>query len=768
MQLQKSSKYDKLYLPHQKQMIFNDGDNELHPVVIKLPDPPDIHYIDGYGLPPDQQKFQKVVEPPRLKLLSETCLDRAQQKFEGKMVAYMQQVYFWQSLNDDSDNYKEEIAFIKKQIWHLFYGYWCFIFGRPTWIPPKHYTYLNFYYPTAVKDNRIEYRDEDRIVKTIEHYCDTTTETFKDVDDKGNALKNDRGVYEMVDVGHRTCIGDIHPKRRRKGVTMQNCCDAIHTLITGRERHCIVQADTGQSAEDIYIDHILPAWKRWPIYLKPIYDGDASAKAGVYLQTPSSVVGGRYLGGYLIWNDSAKEGANDRRKAHFILNDESGKNVNGDVKKRYNIDKLTLIQGAEIHGISRNPSTVEEMLSGGNAFRDLFYDSNFYKRNMVGMTDSGLFRLFRSIWQGSDGYIDEWGYSVTGDPTEAQLKNPPPGSQYKVLGMGSKQYWITKYDSMLKDPSQHANYRIEIRKHPMVVSDCFRGGSGDMGFNYLAIDQRLAEIRGKKKTIRGWFKRRGDIVDWIQDDDGPFVVADLCLGQQNRMTFGDPVWDENRQDFVPAKRPLFTALRTGGGDPFDYGTSDPAKKAEFHLSKGGGAVVSNPDPAEVHLNPKEWKSHNILCYYEHKPSSLTEYCEHMLAMSIWYGALFNLETNKKRCIEFFISEGFGGFLWHATLPDGTVRVDPGTYSQGGTKNDMLNGVRDFIEDRIHNCDIKEFMNSAREMKNPNQLRVMDGLAACGWAIYASKGTYGMAVERVGGTGDEYDLAELYDSAPNMY
>ncbi len=765
MQLQKSSKYDKLYLPHQKQMIFNDGDNELHPVVIKLPDPPDIHYIDGYGLPPDQQKFQKVVEPPRLKLLSETCLDRAQQKFEGKMVAYMQQVYFWQSLNDDSDNYKEEIAFIKKQIWHLFYGYWCFIFGRPTWIPPKHYTYLNFYYPTAVKDNRIEYRDEDRIVKTVEHYCDTTTETFKDVDDKGNALKNDRGVYEMIDVGHRTCIGDIHPKRRRKGVTMQNCCDAIHTLITGRERHCIVQADTGQSAEDIYIDHILPAWKRWPIYLKPIYDGDASAKAGIYLQTPSSVVGGRYLGGYLIWNDSAKEGANDRRKAHFILNDESGKNVNGDVKKRYNIDKLTMIQGADIHGISRNPSTVEELGAGGMAYQELFYDSNFYKRNIVGMTDSGLFRLFRPVYMGWDGFIDEWGYSVVNTPTEDQLIGPPRGSQFKSLNTGSKQYWVDKYDRMLKDTTQHSSYRLEIRKHPMVSSDCFRGGAGDLGFSYVKIDQRIAELRGKNLSIRGNFKRNGDAVEWSQSDDGRFVVSNLFLGQQNQMTYGNQVWSETHQAFIAAKRPAHMNRFTGGCDPFDYKTS-PDKK-EFHLSKGGFSILHNPDPSESNKPIQEWESYQLVCWYENRPPSLEMFVDDVLAASIWYGALINVESNLKRVIQILIESGYGGYLWYGTNPDGSVKSDPGTYNGSATKNDMLNSVRDFIEYRVHKCCIKEFLEQAREMRDPRSLTRFDGFASAGWAIYGQKSTYGMAVDRIDGV-DSFDLSEIYENAPNMY
>ena len=757
-----SSKWDKAYLAADKYITFNEDDPELRAITLRLPDPPDIRYIDGYGKPPEQQKFQKIPMPKRLELLSERALTQAQDsKYEGRMVSYMHGKLFWQILNDEADDYRKEIDYIKKMHWYLQHGYWCFIFGKPTWISPKYLFYLTFYYPKAVNGNKIEYRDEDRQVKIFEEYCDTTTETFKQLDKEGYAVANEDGIYEMIDARHRTSVGDIHPKRRRKGITMQACSDLIYTVIRGREKHGVIQADLGKSAEDIYNDHTIPTWNDLPVWLRPVYDGTQNPSTGIYLRPPQSVVGEKYLNGYIIWNDSAKEGVNDRRKIHFLVNDESAKVSLYQVDKRWRVDKYTMVQGAEIHGICRNPSTVEEMAAGGEQYQKMFAESDFYRRELTGMTYSGVFRLFRPVYKGWDGFIDEWGYSVIDMPTEAQLKNPPLNSQYHVLGMGSKEYWTRRYDNMLTDPQQHGNYRIEIRKHPMVSTDCWRGGAGDMGFNYIVLDQRLAELRNKPKTIRGNFIRRGDKSDWIPCDDGRFVVGNLFMGQDNLWVHGDNVWDEKKGVFVTAKRPMYPSRRTAGADPFDYGNSNPSTKAEFHLSKGGFAVVNNPDPQESHINIKDWDSFQIECYYENKPASLEAYCEDVLAACIWYGCLVNVESNKKRLIEYFIDEGFGGYLWYATAPDGTIRKEPGTYAGTGTKNDMLNSLRDFIEYRAHKCKIKEFLQQAKEMTSPKQLTRLDGLAACGWAVYASKGTYGQAIERVHGTSD-WDLADMYE------
>ena len=759
-EFQKTSKYDSLYFPADKYITYNDNDPELRPITIRLPDPPDVRCIEGYGLPPEQQKFRHAETPPRLKEVERSALLKAKEKHDGRMIGYMQQMYFWDALNENQESYQDEINFIKREHWRLRYGHWVWIFGKPYWIPPKHYFYLNYYYPTAVEGSKIDFRNEDREVKIYEEYCDTTTETFKYRDDNGFAVKNENDGYDLVDVGHRVCMGDAHPKRRRKGITMQNCSDGVYILITGKEKHVVIQANIGKAAEDIYRDHILPAWKNLPIWIKPVYDGNNDPAEGLFLKPPSSVIGEKYLDSWLVWNESAKEGVNDRRKLHYLLSDEEGKANLYDVAKRWAIDRLTLIQGTSVHGISRHPSTVEEMNEGGEFFMKMFMDSNFYRRDLVGMTGSGLFSLFRPVWKGWDNFIDEWGFSVTGTPTEAQLKNPPLKSEYHVLGMGSKEFWERKYDEMLSDPTKHADYRVEIRKHPMVSGDCWRGGSSDMGWDYLILDKALSDLRGRNDvTVRGNFIRRGDVVDFVQSDEGRFVVANLFLGQQNQFLQGDQVWNPDTGLFVSAKRPKYPSKFSIGADPFDYRSS--GSKAEFHLSDGGIGVYHNSDPNEAEKPITEQESGQIVCYYEARPS-LDVYCQDLLAVSIWFGGLVNLESNLKMVIKYFYDTGFGGYLWRATMPDGTFKKEPGTYSGAATKNEMLNALRDFVAYRAHKCKIKEFLNSAREIRDPKDLTYYDGLAACGWAIYAANSGYGKTIERFDDF--DFDFDSLYGTA----
>jgi hypothetical protein len=495
-----------------------------------------------------------------------------------------------------------------------------------------------------------------------------------------------------------------------------------------------------------------------------VYDGNNDPAEGIFLKPPASVVGEKYLDSWLVWNESSKEGTNDRRKIHYLLDDETGKCELYQVDKRWAIDRLTLIQGTSVHGISRHPSTVEEMTSGGEFFMKMFMNSDFYCRDMVGMTRSGLFRLFRPVWMGWDNFIDEWGFSVTESPTEAQLKNPPPKSEFNVLGMGSKAFWEKKYDDMLLDPSQHGDYRVEIRKHPMTSGDCWRGGSSDMGWDYLILDQALASLRGKEReyTVKGNFVRRGDIVDFIEGEDGRFVVSNLFLGQQNQIVQGDSVWNPDTSMLVPTKRPKYPSRFSIGADPFDWRSS--GSKAEFHLSDGGIGVYHNPDPNEAEKTITEQDSGQIIAYYESRPSH-DVYCQDLLAVAIWYGGLVNLESNLKMVIKYFYDMGFGGFLWRATTPDGTFKKEPGTYSGAATKNEMFSCLRDYVAYRSHKCRIKDFLTSLREIRDPKDLTYHDGLAACGWAVYAANSSYGKTMERFDDADFDFDS---YYGSPKRY
>ena len=50
------SKYESEYVDADEYVIVNNNDTDLHPVIISLPEPPQIHLIEGYGLPARDQR----------------------------------------------------------------------------------------------------------------------------------------------------------------------------------------------------------------------------------------------------------------------------------------------------------------------------------------------------------------------------------------------------------------------------------------------------------------------------------------------------------------------------------------------------------------------------------------------------------------------------------------------------------------------------------------------------------------------------------------
>ena len=169
--------------------------------------------IDGYGLPPREQRFKRQQVPKKLLSLYQDVKDNletvAANKSSYKVTLYKVQVAFWNRLKNAQEVYKNEIEWLKKIWWHRVNGYWFFNNGKPTYIDERYFMYLNgWQYPENTKkgDKFPDYRDRDRRWSLFNKYARTCTETFNNLDKEGKALKTD-GKYEMVDIGRRICYG---------------------------------------------------------------------------------------------------------------------------------------------------------------------------------------------------------------------------------------------------------------------------------------------------------------------------------------------------------------------------------------------------------------------------------------------------------------------------------------------------------------------------------------------------------------------------------
>ncbi len=286
------------------------------------------------------------------------------------------------------------------------------------------------------------------------------------------------------------------------------------------------------------------------------------------------------------------------------------------------------------------------------------------------------------------------------------------------------------------------------------------GTAGDLGFNTVKLDQRLAELyRDKKQTVKGNFRWKDGVkdnqrgVEFVEDSlNGKFLVSNLMAGQTNKWkwTPNRSVWDEKKGEYVYAKMPLNPMLTTAGADPFDYGTK-PDSKTHSMMSDGGIYVMTNFDEVLDGGKKKEDQQTNItICTYRHRPPSLEEYCEDVIMCMVYFQAMLSVERNKSRLWEYIIDRGYGGYLIYIQNSDGTINKEPGLWTgQGkGSKDLYLNVLRDYIDDHIWRDKHYDLIQELKDITSPDKMRFFDLLTACAVARVGAMYGHQRALKRI--------------------
>ena len=736
------------YNQPQKYVTYNSGDKNLRPITLKLPSPPNLKHIPGFGKDPLDQVWERLEPSEKLVQLTEKALNNirewAKPVQDRRVTEYRVQEEFWRLLEEEQNFYKAEIKFIKEIHWYLYHGYWLYIKGTPTWLPPTYFRYLNFWYGPKIPGHYPQYRDVDRRTYIFKWYCRTTNETLGNLDEKGIA-KPIGGKYEVIKKENRTCFGHIKPKRRREGASNQECNDALWVAERTPSGDCVITADKGQSARDIYFDIMVPGFLNMPLWLKPIHNNTTAGSNKIELKAPDTEYGIKSIGSNVVFIETASEGGVDRMKIYNYMGDESAKLTLSDAYNRHEISKLTTAQYSQIHGYMAYPSTVEEMNKGGEAFKRMWNESGFYRRNPQGHTLSGLYRIFNPSWDGLDGYIDKWGQSVIDAPTEDQLKHPPYKAAY-LDGKGAKDMILGTVNQLLSEgtPAAINKYRQFIRKHPYETDHCWIGTSGDMGWDIIKVDQRLADLsRSNEDLKRGNLHWIGNIKDnpegvIFREDklNGRFYVSDEFIGKQNlwMMTSGAGVWDEDQGRYVRAKMPRFPNRVTIGADPFDYGTeaSTRGRESGSRKSDGGIHILLNYDPQiDADKSQEEWDTFTTIGSYRYRPPSESEYMDDVIKAAVYWGGMISMERNKTALWKEIIRRGYGGYLIYMVNVDGIPEKKPGVYTGHGLgdKNESFNKVGDYINFRIHKDKHPLLLNEIKDLPGPEKLTDNDLLAA---------------------------------------
>lgn len=760
------------YKKADKYIILNDHDKDLTPIVLRLPDPPDERYIDGYGLLPAEQYWKRITIPPRLVELERRTLDILAEEFRNNKKeqpnGYKQQKLFWSILEENASSYEDEIKFIKKIQWYLTYGYWFFNDGKPTWITPWHFRYLQFWCMTDGHIRWPDYRDTDRRLEVFAWYNYTTTETFASLDENGVAQPNEDGVFEMKDIKFRTSFGIQNPKRRRRGDTQRGLNKLVHIAYRNRAALCTIVADTGDHAIRMFDEKLLPALREEPVWMKPLWEGSFKTNRIVCIP-PGNIYMDDFLDSAITITDTSTERANDSRKLYGLLSDEEGKGAaRADVGSRWEINKLTMTQD-DIHGYSEHPSTVEEMVAGGAEYEAMWYQSNFYVRNRAnGQTKSGLSRIFIPAQDGLDGFIDRFGMSVIERPTARQI-NMSPNAKFAMLKMGAKEYLEVDLNPLLTTgkASDQKLYRERIRKHPMQSADMWIGTSGELGFDYKIIDRRIMELKREPQAKTYDLYWENDIQDtrvWYRENPyGRYTIVDIerFAARSNQWVMGAPIWNERHMRMENQRVPTDMTLTTAGADPFGMGGGTPGTKntvRKGQYSDGGFAVIEHgPEDSKDML---AWLYHNFVLRYQAR-INIYKYYEEVLMGCVFMNAPLAFERNTEGLWAYFVDRGYGGYLKYQQKADGTFENKPGFYAGGANKEQLFVEIINHIAMHGHREKILEFLLDCRQIRSLDDMTNFDAFAACGWAKLGSKSAQGFTQKMMNTT--EFNWEAYYNS-----
>jgi hypothetical protein len=709
---------------------YNLNDPDLHPIRTKLPECPDWDKIDGFGKKKEDQVFEKEVVPKKLKqLIKQVKLDvkkNKELKSKQKREDWFYET-FWETLESEI-KHKELLEWISDQWYYKTYGKWVFINGKPTYVPGNHWFYLNYWSLEEVSSP--EYRDRDREwFWVMQYFKNDTTVPIKVKDENGKEvlLHNDDGSLQLEDVGYRTVEGVIITKSRRSGDTTKATCDIFCDTIMKRDAHCGIQGDKEDTGEQVFktklqyaYDRLLPIWK-----LKMNHNVESALLFNN--GDVDECVNAR------IDYTSSHPAAYDGQKLYRYYADEPGKLERYSVHSRHMIVRECLRLGTKITGFSIYTTTVNDMdVVSGQEFEKLCKDSFYDQRGSNKYTNTGMVVIHFKGDHGREGFVGRYGESVSGDPTEEQLKYIELRTNSDGKYIGAREDILLRREQFKKQ-GRFDEVAKEKRLYSLSFKEAFSPPANNVYFNMGILEQREMELdRDNTAAIRGNFV--GDpamFVNFQPDVNGRFLVSKL-LSQGSNQKYS------LNGDWYPSNPNIYVA----SADPFK---NDKDRLQGYQASDGGGAVLWMHDPrVDPEDKPLEqWSSGIFVCTYNHRPPTTEEFCEDMLKMSVYYGALMYPENNIDHVWKHFVKKGFSGYLLYDTDPDtGRPKAKPGFHSGGDMKQKLFNLTRNHIEMHGRRENHIDYIRECLAIRDPSQMTKYDLFTACGGCLLGTESSYG--------------------------
>lgn len=685
-------------------------DRDIDPIEIILPEAPEPHLIDNFGLPAREQKWH----PPKL----------------PKRLEELQRIYktideIWDEIENHQDIYEDEIDFIKIQWERRLNGYWFYNNGTPTYMDGWHYFYCAWW---VIDIGLPKYRDRDRRFFLFARKIYTETKSPK-CDKSGDAIRDKYGNYEWIEHGRRIFYGFNYPKYRREGATYKAediCYEIISRTMNARGG---IQSLNDTKSRECFLIHLVQPWKKLPFFFKPSYEGSTSPKTELSFSPPAvrlsskgslstSMMGLESKVDYTIADARGYDGS----KLYFHHDDEVGKLEDVSCWTRHLVVKETLGEGAMIKGFTIKTSTVGEMeKGGGKVFKHQCMMSNYYHRNPNGQTDSGLATLFIPSYDGLEGFIDEYGMSVIDTPTKQQ-------AEYIGNTVGAREYILGQRKGYLTKGDQEG-LSEETRKFPIRFAECFRTSAKTSGFNLNKLEGYIDDLAMQRLPIAvGNLEWKDNIKDskviFVPSSTGKFRLSH----QLNESEANRKFWSDEEQTWKPGN--AFWGV--AGGDPFKFNKTKSNRK-----SKGAGAVIRKARITDGDFSMKR----KFVCTYSQRTYDKMIYVEDMIKMCVYFGVPMFPEIDYPLLWDEFEKRDYSGYLLY--------KVDPRTFKISNTPGDSSNRVKqdifsefmEWIENEADKENHIEILEECRDIDGPEDMTNYDLFTAAGYALLGTRGLF---------------------------
>jgi len=744
-----------------------------------------IKLIDGYGLPPSQQKFKRTVMPEKIKMLYAVVFQKkAAQTSTYKTEADVTHEDLYEELAMNQKYYAEEITWIKREIRRRYIGYWCFINGKPTYLNGANYFFLNYWKikNQGKNDNYPDYRDYQRRMFHVLYYAYTTTDAFfrhriayrkdgethithrnsdpqtvrEEFDEMNVPYFPEWDVNVTVKTDKRTIHGINFVSGRRIAKTAISCCFCTWGTLNMPDQTFVIQAMNEDHARDkVFVKQIQMPVSKLPFFFLPYYKGRIEAvSSGLRFQYEGHLVNASRAGlipeqmeCFITPMASTEKAADGEAEIAFVYRDEPGKKTDEKAADQniiawwFNTMKPAIERGEHIRGFTILPTTVGNMKTGGGSqFLELADNSHFSDRNDNGRTDSGLINVFLDGAYAVEGFIDEFGMSIVDDPEEPVLTN-----EGKYITIGARTYLKNQIDSLTRKRDWKNLTKLQ-QNFPQSWRDAFALVPEDMGLPIDRMRDRISELKFDRKYANiqrkislTWKAGFGSEVEVVDDPSGPWVMTYLPPVEiRNRKT----VVDSDDGYIPPANGPIYAPDPSVAGRFFLC--ADPVK---FHKRNTAGKKKSNASAAMFYIRDRqvdpdnkpreEWVSQDWTMIYNEKVEDKESYHEEWLKACILCNSYLYPEwPDAEAVVEYFRSKGYDGYLLRDMGIDGKIDQRPGVWASDATKNEMLGDIMTFFSNNVRYVKIWQIIEEWTQMRGVDDLTNHDLCASTGWCMRA--------------------------------